>query len=219
MSRRLIIVGAGLCGLALAAEVSPRWPTTVIDRLPVMGGITAGYENGSAVSLATQCRSNNVEFLLGTTALRWADGRLLVAGPVGGIRWLKASHLVYAGGSRPSTAAELRLFGDRLAGVLSAMVAYHLLEAGVRLGDAPAVIGHGRWAERICRPLASQGCRTTLIIPELRAERPMFGDACWLGWSPVAVHGSGRVANVEVERDGARQLIACDALILAGGLR
>src|SRR6266496_5464227 len=92
MPHRLLVVGAGVCGLAVAAEVSHHWPTTLIDRLPVIGGITAGYEDESAVALAAQCHSNGVEFLLGTTGLRWADGRLLVAGPVGGIRWLKASH-------------------------------------------------------------------------------------------------------------------------------
>jgi hypothetical protein len=219
MKPSILVIGAGICGLALAAEVSRSRPTTVIDRLPVIGGIIAGYENETAIALATECSANGAEFLLGTTALRWFQGRLLVAGPVGGLRWLQASHLVYAGGSRPSTAAELRLLGDRLAGVLPAMVAYHLIESGVRLGHAPAIIGGGRWAERVCRALATRGSHTTVIIPDSGSQRPSFGDACWLGWSPSSLHGRGRVAALQVERGGVRQLIACDAVILAGVLR
>jgi hypothetical protein len=219
MQRRILVVGAGICGLGLAAEVSRKRPTAVIDRLPVIGGITAGYENATAIALANECSANGVEFLLGTTALRWSQSRLLVAGPIGGIRWLEALHLVYAGGSRPSTAAELHISGDRLAGVLPAMVAYHLIEMGVRLGHAPVVIGSGCWAERICRSLADQGSRTTVVVPNGTSWRSTFGAACWMGWSPCSLHGSGRVAALQVERNGVQQTIVCDAVILAGVLR
>jgi hypothetical protein len=219
MQGRILVVGAGICGLALAAEVSRKRPTAVIDRLPVIGGITAGYENATAIALANECNANGVEFLLGTTALRWSQGRLLVAGPIGGIRWLEALHFVYAGGSRPSTAAELRLVGDRLSGVLPAMVAYHLLEAGVCVGHAPVVIGSGRWAERICKPLATQGSRTTVVVPNSPSRHLTFGTACWIGWSPASLHGSGRVTALQVERSGVQQTIVCDAVILAGVLR
>jgi len=184
----------------------------------VIGGITAGYENSVALDLAAQCRGNGVEFLLGTTALRWADNSLFVAGPVVGFRWLQGMHLVYAGGTRPSTIAELRLVGARLGGVYPAMVAYHLTESGVKLGHRPAVIGSGRWARRIYHALAAHNCPTTLIAPDA-LQKPDFAATNWLGWSPISLRGHGRVAAIQLEKDGMQQTISCDAVILAGALR
>ena len=219
MNESVLVVGAGICGLALAAEVSRKRQTIVIDRLPVIGGITAGYENDTVIALGKECRANGAEFQLGKTALRWSQGRLLVAGPVSGIEWLEASHLVYAGGSRPSTAAELRIVGDRLAGVFSALVAYHLLESGARLGYAPVVIGSGRWADRVCKPLLAQGSRTTIVIRSKETPRSAMRLNYWVGWSPSSLRGYGRVSALQIERDGVYQEISCDAVILAGALR
>ena len=52
MTNRILVVGAGICGLAVAAELSRKIPTVLIDRLPVIGGITSSYENSVAVKLA-----------------------------------------------------------------------------------------------------------------------------------------------------------------------
>ena len=218
MTNRILIVGAGICGLAVAAELSRKMPTALIDRLPVIGGITSGYENSVAVELAAQCSANGVEFLLGTAGLRWMDNKLLIAGPATGLRWLDGSHLVYAGGTRPSTAAELRLLGARLAGVYPAMVAYHLTESGVKLGLRPVIVGNGRWAKRICLELAKHRCPVIVISPDSTVQID-FATTYWLGWSPVALCGYGRIAALQVEREGVLQTIGCDAVILAGMLR
>jgi hypothetical protein len=218
MTNRILVVGAGICGLAVAAELSRKIPTALIDRLPVIGGITSGYENSVAVELAAQCHANGVEFILGTAGLRWADHKLLIAGPAMGLRWLDGSHLVYAGGTRPSTAAELRLLGARLGGVYPAMVAYHLMESGVKLGLKPVVIGNGRWGKRICLELAKHRCSATVIATDASILTDIATPP-WLGWSPVALRGHGRVAALQVEREGDLQAIDCDAVVLAGMLR
>ncbi len=127
MSRNHIaVVGAGIAGMAARAEV------TVLDRLPMSGGVLP-YDLPAVRELTARCRSAGVQWLLGTTAVRWDSGRLLTVGP-SGIRWLDAAHLVFAGGARPATAAELMLAGPRLAGVLPAPVAIHLAEAKVTIG-------------------------------------------------------------------------------------
>jgi hypothetical protein len=218
MTNRILVVGAGICGLAVAAELSRKSPVALIDRLPVIGGITSGYENSIVVGLAAECSANGVEFFLGTAGLRWANSRLLIAGPGPGLSWMDGAHLVYAGGTRPSTAPELRLVGARLGGVYPAMVAYHLTESGVRLGLRPAIIGNGRWAKRVCLALANHGCPTTLVWSDPSMESD-FATASWLGWSPVALFGHGRVTAMQVERQGVQQMIGCDAVILAAGLR
>jgi hypothetical protein len=218
MPNRILVVGAGICGLAVSAELSRKLPTALIDRLPVIGGITSGYENSVAMKLAAECRCNSVEFILGTAGLRWTDNKLLIAGPTMGLRWLDGVHLVYAGGTRPSTAGELRLMGARLAGVYPATVAYHLMESGVKLGLRPVVIGNGRWAKRICVEAAKHKCSATVISsdPSMQID---FAATLWLGWSPVALHGHGRVAALQLEREGLLQTIGCDAVILSGMLR
>jgi NADPH-dependent 2,4-dienoyl-CoA reductase/sulfur reductase-like enzyme len=143
----VIIVGAGLAGLSLAETLGKQLRVLLIDRIPTTGGIL-GYDHPIVKDTERRCSAAGVEFLLGTTALRWDSRRLLVAGPQG-IHWLSARHLVYAGGNRPSTQAELGIAGNRLAGVLPATVAAHLLEIGVRLGNHIAILGSGDWATHV----------------------------------------------------------------------
>ncbi len=110
------VVGAGVAGLAAAAELADRAQVTVLDRLPVPGGVLP-FDFPAIRHLEQQCQSAGVQWLLGTTALRWQQGRLLAAGPRG-VQWLETDHLVFAGGCRKATAAELPIAGPRLAGVL-----------------------------------------------------------------------------------------------------
>lgn len=215
----VLVVGAGVSGLAAAAELSEAFPTTVIDRLPVVGGIATGYENESVKSLKRRCDASGARFVLGTTALRWSpERRLLIAGPAG-IEWLPGRHLVYAGGTRPCTQAELRIVGDRLAGVVQATVAYHLLEIGVRLGERVVVVGTGDWAKRVGHLLEEQDCYTCVVPTGGESDRPDFGDEWWPGWVPVKVRGDRRVREILLAKGDLQERILCDAVMLAGGAR
>jgi len=209
----IVIVGAGIAGLTVAAELAPRYDVTVIDRLPAVGGIL-GYEHRMVREYQRRCERLGVTFLLGATALRWEEHRLLVASPLR-IQWLAANHLVYAGGSRPSTLAEMRIVGSRLAGVLSATVAVHLMEARVRLGNNVLVVGTGDWAERAAHEVERQKARLSVVVLD-DDEVPSYGAVHWTGWVPQAVMGIARVTGLMVERHKERQRITCDALIVAG---
>src|SRR4051812_20068312 len=103
----VLVVGAGLAGLAAAVELARTDTVTVIERLPAVGG-QAGFEDRKVRRLHRECAAAGVRFVLGSTALRWSDRRLLVVGP-GQTTWLDGSWLVFAGGSRPATPAELGL--------------------------------------------------------------------------------------------------------------
>jgi D-hydroxyproline dehydrogenase subunit alpha len=228
------IVGAGVAGLAAATELAPRGRVTVIDRLPAVGGVL-GYEHQLVRDLSAEASASGAAFSLGTTALRWQDQRLLLAGPEG-IRWLSAETLIYAGGTRPAILAELPAAGPRLAGVLPAPVAEHLLEAEVLLGHRVVVAGGGHWARVILERLAHQDCSVTFVAEgadgavdagpragdkaaaELAAGR-LPAEAVITGWALHAVAGSGRITEVILELDGRRLRVACDALVLAGGER
>jgi D-hydroxyproline dehydrogenase subunit alpha len=211
------VVGAGIAGMAAASELAGRADVTLVDRLPTPGGVLP-YDLPPVRELTSQCRSSGVQWLLGTTAVRWDNGRLLTVGP-NGIRWLDAAHLVFAGGCRPATAAELTLAGPRLAGVLPAPVAIHLAEAKVTLGRRVIIIGTGDWARAARDAIAHQRSRVTLITAQTGQQASFPHDALISGWSPVAVAGSGRVSMLTLQRAGQRHVLGCDAVILADSPR
>jgi hypothetical protein len=66
--------------------------------------------------------------------------------------------------------------------------------------------------------MAKHKCSATVISSDATMQND-FATLCWLGWSPVALRGHGRVAALQVEREGVLQIIQCDAVILAGMLR
>lgn len=218
MSRdQVAVVGAGIAGLAAAEELAERACVTVLDRLPVPGGVLP-FDTPAVRRLEQRCQSAGVRWLLGTTALRWQHGRLLAAGPRG-ISWLEADHLVFAGGSRPATAAELPIAGPRLAGVLPAPVAIHLAEAKVTLGRHVIIVGTGDWARAARHAIAGQRSDVTVVARQ-QAPPPSFPhDGLISGWAPVAVSGTGRVAAVTLERGGQQHTMSCDAVILADSIR
>ncbi len=214
------MVGAGVAGLAAAGELASRADVVVLDRLPVPGGVLP-FDLPAVRALADRCRAAGVRWLLGTTAVRWDPGRLLTVGPQG-IQWLDAVHLVFAGGCRPATAAEVPVAGPRLAGVLPAPVAIHLAEAGVTLGRRVVIVGAGDWARAARDAISGQRShivQITVVAPDPAGAIPFQRDAMISGWTPVAVSGRGRVSAVTLERAGQRLVLDCDAVILAASAR
>jgi hypothetical protein len=132
----MIVVGAGAAGLGAATQLGD---ALLVDRIPVAGGIVA-YDHPDVRAAVRAAERAGVRLKLGATALRWQDHKLLIAAP-GEIVWHEADALVFAGGLRPATAAELGLTGDRPAGVLPASVAKHLLEADPNLWERPVIVG------------------------------------------------------------------------------
>ncbi len=215
LTRDVVVVGGGISGLTLAGEVAGHAAVTLIDRLPAVGGVL-GYEHALVRELHDVVRARQADLRLGTTALRWIDNRLLVAGP-GGIEWIEAGCLAFCGGTRPSTAAELGVGGDRPAGVYSATVAVHLMEAGVRLGNTVVVVGSSDWANRAAHHLERQRTRIVGVLAD--GEDVAFADERWHGWQLREVHGAARLSYVILGRDGFRQRISCDAVVLGSHMK
>jgi D-hydroxyproline dehydrogenase subunit alpha len=212
----VLVVGAGLSGLTAAVELASRARIRVIERLPAAGGLW-GFEHDYVRALVADCQKHGVELVLGATALRWSDRRLLVLGP-GLADWLPGEHLVFAGGSRPSHAAELRVTGCRLAGVFVATVAHHLLDAGIRLGRHTVVTGWGDWVETVVPNLLETG-EVTLVggDPQDHLAWPQVG--WWPGYRPQRLLGDVRVERIEVSNGGDPRTIHCDSVIFAGELK
>jgi hypothetical protein len=216
LSDRIIVVGGGICGLTAAVELAESADVRVVERLPAPGG-TWQFDHPMIELLLGECRDRGVVTDWGQTALRWADGRLLLIGP-GRREWVAADHLVFAGGARPATPAEARLFGARCAGVFTATVAHHLLEARIRLGRRIALCGNGFWSDLVLHEVPAG---TEVILVGGSTTRPPSGITTreLPGHRPVQVLGRDRVQAL-VARSGPDELVVdCDAVVLAGDLR
>lgn len=212
MSRRIIVVGAGVTGLAVASELARRGPVLVVDRIPVVGGV-AGWNGPHVRALAAAAARAGVGFELGATATRWADRALLVCAPHS-ISWRPAALLVIATGWRPATAVELGLAGDRPAGVLPITVARHLLDAGLPLWRRPAIVGGDLDADEVAHLLAGHGVPLTGVC-----SQAAWADASLADWRPHEVEGRARVERLILARGDERRAVRCDAVLLAAAPR
>lgn len=209
------VVGAGRTGLLAAGALARAGAhVTVVERLPAPGGQEP--ERDTATRLAEQARRAGARLVLGTLAVRWDPGRLHVLGVDGAAR-IDCAALAVTTGTRPATRGELGIAGDRCAGVVPGSAALHLTESGVLLGRRPIVIGGGSLAASCVHALTAAGAdRVTVVAPDgvLDGGAAAAGSV-FEGWSVESVLGSPRVAAVTIARDGSRERLAGDALVLA----
>ncbi len=209
MSDQIVIVGAGITGLACAAALGER--ATVVDRIPVPGGVH-GWDRPETAALVGRCTAR---LLLGATAVRWDGEHLLVVGPAG-VERLRATALVVASGARPRGRAELGIAGERPAGVVPATVACHLAENGLPVGRRPLILGGGDWAARAAHELLAAGATDVRVLAPDGLLRAMpHGTTVSEGATVAAVRGRRRVERAELSDGGE---LDCDALVLAHGL-
>lgn len=208
------VVGSGQSGLIvsrLLGDQSIR--VALIERLPALGGQEP--ERPLTDQLAAEAAASGVVFQQGTVAVRW-DGKTLVTLGVEGAACLRCDALVVATGTRPATRGELGIAGDRCAGIVPGSAAVHLTESGVLLGYRPAVVGGGQLAVRCVTLLRRAGAKdVTLIAPNGLNLEPVEATRVLRGWRVVSAHGSSRLSMLIVERDGERDRISADALLLA----
>ncbi|HKV69403.1 MAG TPA: NAD(P)-binding protein, partial [Gaiellales bacterium] len=67
------IVGAGITGLACAAELAPGERVEVFDRIPVAGGVH-GWRAPETVVLERDVLRAGAALRLGVTVIRWEEG-------------------------------------------------------------------------------------------------------------------------------------------------
>jgi len=207
------IVGAGITGLACAHALRDVAEVTVVDRIPVPGGVH-GWEAPETRELAQACRAH---MRLGETAIRW-DGLALLAIGQDGPQRMGAAALVIATGARPLGRAELGIAGGRPGGIVAATVACHLAENGLLVGRRPLIVGGGDWAMRAAHELRAAGAeRATLVCPDgLLRERPN-DDAVHVREHDrvVSVAGAPRVRTATL---ASGETLGCDAVVLAHGV-
>ena len=233
-----LVVGAGPSGLGFATELGRHGPVIVLDRSPVAGGAADGARADVRRFIAA-ARQRGVELRLGESALRWETPRgetprgqtplggiprgqtprgenghrLLVAAP-GRIEPIVGRHLIFAGGLRPATAADLNITGDRPAGVVAGPLAEHLLRAGVRLGQTVVILGDGPWARPVAERARALGTRVVAVT-----DSGDWGDERF-GWpARLSVAGRDRVTHLRLHTSRAPVDVRCDAVVLAADPR
>jgi Pyridine nucleotide-disulphide oxidoreductase len=196
---RIAVAGSGTAGLACAAALGGRAEATLVERLPVIGG--EHWDEPRIAELRADAERAGVRMLPGCQVLRYSGERALIAGMT--TAELPADALVVATGHRPMTAAESGIAGSRLAGVLPATVALHLLEHGVLLGRRALVLGPGGLADDAAIHLRAAGAEEVTLLAEGRILR---------------LEGDLRVQAAWIERDGGEpERVEIDAVVLARG--
>jgi NADPH-dependent 2,4-dienoyl-CoA reductase/sulfur reductase-like enzyme len=210
-----VVAGAGQSGLRVAAELAGRGlEVALVERLPACGGQEP--ERPLADELTAAALGRAVTVRLGTCAIAW-DGSALTTLGVDGESRIDAGALVVATGCRPATRGELGIAGDRCAGVIPVSAAIHLLESGVLVGRRPAVVGGGEHARRVAELLLHSGAVAVTVVAHDASDGMPAGADLYLGWRAEEVRGTARVESVTIARDGVRERVVADALILASG--
>ncbi|MGV0742616.1 FAD-dependent oxidoreductase [Mycolicibacterium sp. XJ870] len=210
---RIAIAGSGLAGLNCAVGLAPSADVIVYERLPLAGG--EHWEEPHHRTLVRQARLDGVRFAAGTQVVRWEGDRLLAVGEGGGIA--AADALVVATGHRPPTRTELRIDGNRCAGVVPATLALHLLQQRVRLGRHVVIIGDSPWAAE-CIATMKSGTNCDVQIAWVGGpRRSTHPDVTVMPEARVsATHGMPRITGVTVGSATTAEHLICDSLILAG---
>lgn len=211
----IVVVGAGQTGVCTARFLAQSGAAvTLVERLPAPGG---QEPEPAAHRLAREALDAGVTPLFGTLAVEWRNSAVITLGVQGTDR-LPCRALVIASGTRPATRGEMGIAGDRCAGIIPGSAAIHLTESGVLLGRHPVVTGGGGLASKCASLVLEAGAEQVTVVAEDGVRVPPLSRArMFSGTKVVSVHGPARVAAVVLERQGYRERILADALILASG--
>jgi NADPH-dependent 2,4-dienoyl-CoA reductase/sulfur reductase-like enzyme len=213
MAASALIAGAGRSGLLAARMLAEEGlAVTLVERLPAPGG---QEPEPATRGLAKAARRAGADFVLGTLAVS-LSGPVVETLGIGGAGSYRPGALVVATGTRPATAGELGVTGDRCAGILPGSAMIHLVESGVLPGWRPVVLGGGDLARHCADLCLRAGARgVSVVSPTERVFAAGPGMDTYDGWRLISTHGWPRVDHVLIERDGQVARVTGDAVILA----
>lgn len=243
MDHEIVIVGAGVAGLAAAAELhrSGLRDIVVLERSTEPGGIPRlcahrgfgvrefrqllqGPEYARRlVTAAEGVDIRNGHALLGIDP----DSTLRIAGPAGPST-LRARCVLIALGTRETPRSTRLVGGSRPWGVYTTGSLQQVVHAAHQRPCRRAVIvGSEFVALSNLLTFRHAGIVPVAIVEEAHhtvaprwltwAAGVAFRTPLLTGARPVAIHGTARVEALEIDHQGRRRLLACDGVIFTGG--
>lgn len=252
-----VIVGSGAAGMAAARRVASRGHSALlVDREGELGGILLQcIHNGFglhrygeeltgpefAARLEAELRLSEVPFKSETTVLSIdrnpSDGGfslLLSSGQ--GIERVHCRSVILAMGSRERNRGNVRIPGDRPAGVFTAGLAQRLMNIeGYLPGKRAVIVGSGDIGLIMARRLTLSGIEVQAVVELMRYPSGLarnitqcledFGIPLYLSHATTRIIGRSRVEGIEIapiEEGSVRfdrsRSIPCDTVLLSVGL-
>lgn len=248
------VIGGGPAGMAAAIEARKNGASVaLVERNPHLGGILLQCIHSGfglkcfkqeltgpeyAQRFVNQLGETDVTVLLSTMVLQITKDKKVVCMNEKGISVLNAKAVVLAMGCRERTRGEIKIPGDRCAGVLTAGLAQHYINIDNYCpGHRFVILGSGDIGLIMARRLSLEGMKVEGVYELMPYPNGLkrnikncledFGIPLHLSTTVTRVIGEkGRVAAVEVTKvdeklqpvDGTSKIVPCDTLLLSVGL-
>ncbi|HKL85539.1 MAG TPA: FAD-dependent oxidoreductase [Treponemataceae bacterium] len=256
LSYDVAVIGTGAAGMAAALAVSKRGFTSVLlDREDYMGGILLQcIHNGFGLHhfgeeltgpefsgrLEREVQKEKIPFKNGTTVLSIDKTEigfaLVLSSEKDGLETLECRSVILAMGSRERNRGNIRIAGDRPAGVYTAGLAQRLINIdGYIPGKKVVIIGSGDIGLIMARRMTLSGAKVEAVV-EIQAfpsglTRNIvqcledYDIPLYLSHATLKINGKDRVTSVEIAplENGSIQTdkaftIDCDTVLLSVGL-
>ncbi len=212
----VLVIGAGVAGLAAAAEAGKAGATVVLlEQGREAGGHLLGDPDvGLRSGLLRQVLDSGVRVLSGTAAFGVFGGMLVAAAGPDALYRIRATHVIFATGAVEQSAV---FPGNDLPGVMVSS-AVHLLLHRYRVlpGRRAVVLAADNTAYPTAWALRDAGAEVTVV--DLRSEGGWpEGFPVFAGSTIVSAHGRRGVTGVTVGPPGASsgQKVRCDLVVIA----
>jgi len=216
MAYELVIIGAGLSGIAAAVEAHGNGleRVLVVDYEDRIGGFASGLLGTglfeAEAELLQQAAALPYEFRYRSTVVGFFPGEDGSAHQIGlqspqGSDNIEAERVMLCSGSLEKPREAHKIAGTRPAGVMTPMMAVNLLKRGYAPGERILLIEHGRLSHGAAALLEQNGC----LLERLDGSQ----------WDVLEVLGGRRVSGVKLANNstGEEQTVGCDTLIYGEG--
>lgn len=250
----VVVIGGGPAGMAAAIEARKNGASVaLIERNPRLGGILLQCIHSGfglkcfkqeltgpeyAQRFINQLDETDVTVFLSTMVLQITNDKKVVCMNEKGISILNAKAVVLAMGCRERTRGEIKIPGDRCAGVLTAGLAQHYINIDNYCpGHKFVILGSGDIGLIMARRLSLEGMKVQGVYELMPYPNGLtrniknclddFGIPLHLSTTVTRVIGeNGRVTAVEVTKvdekmqpvEGTSEIVPCDTLLLSVGL-
>ncbi|WP_153801370.1 FAD-dependent oxidoreductase [Hyperthermus butylicus] len=200
VSDRVLVIGAGVAGLAAAAKSAEYGVKVVLaEATSVLGGFVRllGGEASEAARRLVKAveRSGRVKILTGASYIGLYDEGHAVVASDSILLARRGIPVVYAAGSEAPPPLAI---GNDLPGVVSASYLLELVEAGYRPRSI-AVIGAGPWAMEVAEALAEKVEKVYVVARREQLVRDAPGRVEVVEAGEVVFQGRGRLDEVPVD--------------------